>query len=94
MIVFVPLSVILSAPFVKPFRIERLIFTYLIPILPIVTSIDGIIALFKLCAPKDLNELVSEIKAPNYTWRSGKLDNGRGGKIIYLIGFPDLTSQN
>ena len=89
MLIFVPLSVILSAPFVKPFRIERLVFTYLIPILPIVTSIDGIIALFKLYAPKDLNKLVSEIKVPNYTWRSGKLDNGRGGKIIYLIGFPN-----
>ncbi len=86
MTVIVPLTVILTAPFVKPFRIERLIFTYLIPILPLVIFIDGFLALFKLYNPADLDELTAEIDVKNYQWRSGKEDNGRGGKIIYLIG--------
>ena len=89
MTVIVPLTVLLTAPFVKPFRIERVIFTYLIPILPFVTFLDGFIALFKLYAPKDLDELTASIETTNYYWRSGKLDNGRGGKIIYLIGYPE-----
>ncbi|MBK9592722.1 MAG: hypothetical protein IPO32_14915 [Crocinitomicaceae bacterium] len=89
MTVFVPLAVILSAPFVKPFRVTRLIFTYLIPVLPIVTMLDGFLALFKLYNPNDLNELVSEIPENNYTWKSAKADNGRGGKIMYLIGWPE-----
>lgn len=86
MTVIVPLTVILTAPFVKPFRIERLIFTYLIPILPLVIFIDGFLALFKLYNPEDLTELTAGIDVKNYQWRSGKEDNGRGGKIIYLIG--------
>jgi hypothetical protein len=89
MTVFVPLAVILSAPLVKPFRVTRLIFTYLIPVLPIVTMLDGFLALFKLYNPNDLNELVSEIPEKNYTWKSAKADNGRGGKIMYLIGWPE-----
>lgn len=89
MTVIVPLTVILTAPFVKPFRIERIVFTYLIPILPLVTFIDGFLALFKLYAPEDLDELTSSIDIEGYYWRSGKLDNGRGGKIIYLIGYPE-----
>ncbi|MEM6803652.1 MAG: hypothetical protein AAF696_19765 [Bacteroidota bacterium] len=89
MTVIVPLTVLLTAPFVKPFRIERLIFTYLIPILPLVTFLDGFIALFKLYAPQDLDELTASITRENYNWRSGKLDNGRGGKIIYLLGYPE-----
>ena len=89
MTVFVPLAVILSAPLVKPFRVTRLIFTYLIPVLPIVTMLDGFLALFKLYNPNDLNELVSEIPENNYTWKSAKADNGRGGKIMYLIGWPE-----
>jgi len=89
MTVIVPITVLLTAPFVKPFRFERLIFTYLIPILPLVTFIDGSLALFKLYAPQDLNELTASIDQQNYIWRSGKLDNGRGGKIIYLIGHPE-----
>ena len=88
MTVIVPLTVILTAPFVKPFRVSRIIFTYLIPILPLVTFIDGFLALFKLYAPKDLDELVLDIQAENYKWKSGKMDNGRGGKIIYLLGHP------
>ena len=88
MTIFVPLTVILSAPFVQPFRITRLIFTYLIPILPVITMLDGFLALFKLYNPNDLNELVSTIPVKNYVWQSGKADNGRGGKIIYLMGYP------
>lgn len=90
MTIFVPLTVLLSAPFVKPFSITRIVFTYLIPLLPIVTMLDGFFALFKLYNPSDLNELVSTIKTQNYIWESGKLPNGRGGKIIYLIGYPSI----
>lgn len=89
MTVIVPLTVIITAPFVKPFRIQRIIFTYLIPVLPIVTFIDGFVALFKLYSPEDLNELTASIGAKGYNWRSGKLDNGRGGKIIFLLGYPE-----
>ena len=93
MTIFVPLSVILSAPFVQPFRITRLIFTYLIPILPIITMLDGFLALFKLYNPNDLNELISTIPVKNYVWKSGKADNGRGGKIIFLMGYPGIKNS-
>lgn len=88
MTVIVPLTVLLTAPFVKPFRFVRIIFTYILPILPFVTFFDGFMALFKLYAPKDLDELTTSIKTGGYSWRTGKLDNGRGGKVIYLIGYP------
>lgn len=84
MTVFVPLTVILSAPFVKPFRLDRLLFTYIIPILPLIILFDGCAALMKLYNPADLKELTSPIK--NYRWEYGKNDNRRGGKIIYLKG--------
>ncbi|MEZ4889012.1 MAG: hypothetical protein R2779_00195 [Crocinitomicaceae bacterium] len=81
---FVPMTILFASLFVKPFRFQRIIFTYLIPILPIVTMIDGCIALLKLYNPSDLKELTSQLN--NYTWEMGKNDNGRGGKIIYLTG--------
>lgn len=88
MTIFVPLTILLTAPFVRPFRSTRLLFTYLIPILPLATFLDGFLALFKLYAPGDLDQLVSTIQVPNYRWESGKRDNGRGGKIMYLLGYP------
>lgn len=86
MTIFVPLTVFCTAPFVKPFRISRLLFTYLIPILPIFIMIDGCLALLKLYSPKDLEEIISDLDISQYDWKVGKNDNGRGGKIIYLTG--------
>jgi|GEM_PF-2137946 len=86
MTIFVPLTVLLTAPFVKPFRFSRIIFTYLIPILPFAIVVDGCLALMKLYNPDDLKELTSNFNIPNYEWKMGKKDNGRGGKIIYLTG--------
>lgn len=93
MLIIVPLTVLFTAPLVKPFRWERLLFTYLIPVLPVVTFLDGFIALFKLYAPSDLDELTFRIASKDYTWRSGKLDNGRGGKIIFLLGLPSVQDE-
>lgn len=86
MTVFVPLTVLLTALFVKPFRFSRIIFTYLLPVLPIIIVIDGCIALLKLYNPTDLLELTSSVERNNYDWKAGKNDNGRGGKIMYLTG--------
>ncbi len=83
---FVPLTVLIASPFVKPFRFTRLIFTYVIPILPLILVIDGCLALIKLYNPNDLKELVSKLNTTSYEWKMGKNDNGRGGKIIYLTG--------
>ncbi|MEM6720304.1 MAG: hypothetical protein AAF611_13345 [Bacteroidota bacterium] len=86
MTVFVPLTVLLTAFFVKPFRMVRILFTYIIPILPIIIVIDGCIALLKLYNPSDLLTLTSSVTTKNYDWKAGKNDNGRGGKIMYLTG--------
>ncbi|WNJ17181.1 hypothetical protein [Pontibacter sp. G13] len=87
MLVFVPLSVLLISPIIKPFRMGRMLFTYLLPILPIVICLDGVMALFKLYGPKDLAEVAEGVSSEDMAWGSGKMDNGRGGKIMYLIGY-------
>ncbi|MEM6380118.1 MAG: hypothetical protein AAF705_18130, partial [Bacteroidota bacterium] len=88
MTIFVPTTIILASPFVKPFRWSRFLFTYLIPVLPMITVIDGCIALLKLYNPQDLKILTKSIHTSDYDWQIGKNPNGRGGKIIYLKGLP------
>lgn len=46
-------------------------------------------ALFKFYAPADLDELTTSLGVPDYNWKSAKLSNGRGYKIIYLIGHAE-----
>ncbi|MEM1250274.1 MAG: hypothetical protein AAGK22_28155 [Acidobacteriota bacterium] len=88
MLFFAPVTAFLTAPFVRPFRFERLLFTYLIPILPFLIAFDGAMALFMLYAPSDLDEVIERVGAEGYEWRTGKEPNGRGGKIIYGLGYP------
>ncbi|MEM1413401.1 MAG: hypothetical protein AAGH15_00800 [Myxococcota bacterium] len=93
MFVFVPLTALLTAPFVQPFRLSRLLLTYLLPVLPLLLTLDGAAALFKLYAPADMDELFGELAAESYGWRSGKAANGRGGKILYAVGHPDPSAR-
>jgi hypothetical protein len=94
MLLFVPLSVLLSAPLVRPFRWSRLLFTYLVPVLPLATSYDGVAALFRLYDPDALLTLARRTGAPDdYVWDAGRAPNGRGGKILYLIGHAGSARQ-
>jgi hypothetical protein len=87
MLVFVPLMVLLFTPVIRPLTASRLVLTYVIPVIPFCIVWDGVAALFMLYGPEDLEELTAGL-GESYRWRAGKRDNGRGGKIIYLLGWP------
>ncbi len=42
-----PIAVLLMTPFIKPFKVDRIIFTYLIPVLPLITLWDGVISVLR-----------------------------------------------
>jgi hypothetical protein len=89
MLVFAPLSAVLTAPFVRPFRVARLVFTWLVPILPALIAYDGIAALYRLYNPGDLDRIFARAGGDGYRWRTGKVANGRGGNVIYGLAWPD-----
>jgi hypothetical protein len=84
--VFSPISVLLTTPFIKPFSLGRIIFTYLIPIVPLFVMWDGIVSSLRTYSVKEMNDLVTAI--PNhdsYKWKIGKIKSGPG-VVLYLIG--------
>lgn len=85
---FAPLNVLIFTPFIKPFKIGRLIFTYLIPILPLLVCWDGIVSVLRTYSIKELNMLVNNLeKEENFTWKIDKIKSGPG-VITYLLGYP------
>lgn len=83
---FSPLTVLFITPFIRPFKTGRLIFTYLIPVIPLLILWDGIVSSIRTYSVKEMNELVKELKRKdNYHWKIGKLKSGPS-KILYLIG--------
>lgn len=83
-----PVLILLVTPFIRPFKISRLFFTYIIPLIPAGIIWDGTVSLFRIYTPEMLQKLSADVNAPNYTWKAGKAGNRLGKHVIYLIGYP------
>ena len=85
----IPINIIMVlflTPMVRPFTLTQFIFTYLIPILPLVIAWDGAVSNARTYTLSDLDLLLSEIKTEGYTWEKGTI-KGKAKKI-YLMGIP------
>lgn len=84
-----PLGILLLVPFTRPFRWSRLLWTYLIPILPLVGLHDAIVSCLRTYSPEDLRELSGGLGEGVYSWEMGEAQGPRSPlPITYLIGVP------
>lgn len=84
--IFSPISVLLTTPFIRPFKLGRILFTYLIPIVPLFVLWDGVVSSLRTYSVKEMNELVADLNnSQSYNWNIGKLKSGPG-VVLYLIG--------
>ncbi|RZJ53395.1 MAG: hypothetical protein EOO44_08635 [Flavobacterium sp.] len=84
--IFSPFTVLLTAPFIKPFKIGRIIFTYLIPIVPILILWDGVVSSLRTYSVEEMNVLISKLNnKENFNWEVGRVKSGPT-KILYLLG--------
>ena len=72
-------------PWIRPFRWSRLLWTYLIPIIPLVFLFDGVVSCLRTYRPRELREIVGQLTASEYQWEIGEHSSGRA-PITYLIG--------
>ena len=83
---FSPISVLLTTPFIRPLKLGRIIFTYLIPVVPLFVLWDGVVSSLRTYSIQEMNDLIELLKGnEKYNWEVGKLKSGPG-KILYLIG--------
>jgi len=84
--IFSPISVLLTTPFIRPFKIGRIIFTYLIPIVSLLVLWDGIVSSLRTYSVEEMNELIAGLNnKETFNWEVGKVKSGPG-KILYLLG--------
>lgn len=81
-----PISVLLTTPFIRPFKIGQIIFTYLIPIVPLVVLWDGVISSLRTYSVAEMKELVKNLNGTEtYNWEIERVKSGPG-VILYLLG--------
>lgn len=88
-VLFHPIAFLIGTPFFRPFKISRIVFTYLIPLIPITTVWDGCVSILRLYSPQELLQMAKEVAPQGYQWKSGKVKNKLGMRVTYLIGYPE-----
>ena len=79
-LIIVFLSALILTPFTKPISWQQLVFTYLIPIIPLAYAWDGQASMPRTYSEADLKKLVSELPSdPNYSW-TYEVGKTKGGK--------------
>ena len=87
--ILVPFYVLALMPFARPFRWEYLVFTYLIPVLPLIIFWDGVVSMLRIYSPDQMREFTRDLQRPSYLWEIGDLQvRGVPGNLPYLIGRP------
>ncbi|HET9503524.1 MAG TPA: class I SAM-dependent methyltransferase [Hymenobacter sp.] len=84
-----PVAQLLLTPLFRPFRLSRLVFTYLLPLIPLTTIWDGVVSIFRMYPPAQLLALAQRADpAGRYHWQAGKLRHWWGPQVTYLVGVP------
>lgn len=88
-VVIAALLVFLVTPFIRPFSFTRLLFTYVIPLVPFLILFDGVASVFRSYSEKDLEALAAYAQTPHYTWRAGRIPASlTKPAITFLLGSP------
>ena len=86
-LVLIPLFVFLLTPLVRPLRLGRFVWTYLLPVIPLMIFWDGLVSALRVYSPDELRELVADYDG--YEWDIGTAPVSKGPqRITYLIGKP------
>jgi hypothetical protein len=86
--IFSPLTVLFTAPFIRPFKLGRIVFTYLIPIVPLFVLWDGVVSSLRTYSVKEMHDLVNLLNnKDNFDWEIKRIKSGPG-VILYLLGTP------
>lgn len=89
----IPASVLYLTPRLRPVSKAQLFFTYLLPVIPLISWWDGIVSNFRTYSQAQLQSLVQSLPSENYHWEIGSLPAGlRFYRITYLLGWPKHDS--
>lgn len=88
-LVVLMIMTLFMTPFVKPLTWKQLVFTYLIPIIPICYAWDGQASMPRMYSLNDVDELLEGLGSDKYYWEQGPAKKSNGKKLgTYIVGYP------
>lgn len=82
---FTPIFVALATPFMRPFRWKRLLWTYVVPLIPLTCWWDGLVS-----ACRAVSEMLAMTQGfDDYDWKADRIGvRGKAGYLTHLLGIP------
>lgn len=91
-ILFGGLVFMLACPFLRPFDWRWIVFTYLIPVIPLFVVWDGFVSGLRTYSVDELHEMVAAIDGDSFEWEIGRVKIGRQpAHVTYLTGRPKVA---
>jgi hypothetical protein len=87
-LLFTPIFVMLSTPFIRPLSFRRYLWMVIIPVIPFVSAWDGFVSCLRTYSPIELKNLTDSLGTSNYRWDTGRIRSFGGCYITFLIGYP------
>ncbi|MBV9503205.1 MAG: hypothetical protein JO138_27850 [Acidobacteriaceae bacterium] len=84
-----PIGVWWLTPRMKKIGWKKWLLTYVLPLIPVVVLIDGIISCLRTYSIGELNSMATDT---SYTWQIGAI-KAAGGPITYLVGRPNQEEE-
>lgn len=82
------LMALFLTPFVRPLTWKQIVFTYIIPIIPLFFAWDGAVSNVRTYTLEDLDILLEGLESEDYKWEKGKIT--KKANKIYLLGIPTI----
>jgi SAM-dependent methyltransferase len=89
---FTPLFVFAATPFMRPFRWDRLLWTYVVPLVTLTCWWDGLVSMFRAYTVDELKGLTAGLEG--YDWTVSRLSiRGGAGHLTHVLGVPHAAQS-
>jgi hypothetical protein len=77
-------------PWIRPFRWSRLFWTYILPIIPLILLVDGLVSCLRSYRPRELREIIKITTGAKYKWRIQEVAGVNSFiPVCCLTGYPE-----
>lgn len=82
----------LATPFLRPFKWTRLVWTYVVPVIPIFFIWDATISNLRTYSFEEVKKLIEELGCEGYAWEFGRFRSRVVPTVTYVLGYPTRSS--
>ena len=79
-----------TTPWIRPFRWSRLLWTYIVPIIPLILLFDGVVSCLRTYRPLELRKIIESLTGAKYKWEVQEVTAGNPLIVVCcLTGCPE-----